>query len=160
MPVARFVVPFASGAPVFPGVPEFEPGVTESSPRVQSVSWVILSYAPPPADAPQYVLVELKASAANIAILTVRPECLFLCDVTEQGFTADSLTGAQRNSIRVKIESMGFVGAQYGLLNAAIQASSNRAELVVKLSLAAFYRSADRSFMTELDVLAGAMDRR
>lgn len=132
MPIARMIVPFSSGSAQFPGV------------DASKVSYVCVSYVPPPPGTAPYALVELNAPQDVIDALAARPDCLYLCAATEAGFDAAPLPAVSRSAIRAKIEAMGFKGAQYGLVNAAVQASQNRDELVIKLGEAAFFETADK----------------
>lgn len=145
MAIARMVVPWSNGNPAFPGV--------------EQVEYVVVSYAPPPPGTANYVLVEMRASQADIDALAARADCLFICAVTEDGFVATALSPTDRNNIVSKIQSMGFTGAIYGLLVAAIQASQNRGALAVNLSTAAFFRNVSRDYMTEADVRGGMLNR-
>lgn len=145
---ALFVVPFSNGAPQFPGLPE-----------ETNVSFMTISYSPPPAGTAPYVLVELSTTPANVTTLTNRADCLYLCTVTEEGYTADALTAPQRVAIVNKIQAMGFTGAQYGLLNAAIQSSQNRGDLAYAIGTKAFFRNVAKEFMLESDMRGAGLGK-
>ena len=138
---AIMVVPWGSGSPSFPGIePEEIQGYT------------VGSYAPPPPGMPPYALVWLTATTAAIASLTAHADCLYVCDITEDGFVTEPISPQKRVAIKNKINNLGFEGAPFGLLNAAIQASQNREELAFAIATKAFFRSVDKEFMTEENV--------
>jgi len=147
---AMMVVPFENGSPQFPGLPENA-----------QVGFCTISYSPPPAGTAPYVLVELTTTQTNIDILTARPDCLFLANVIidDDGKYWDTapLLPTERNAIRAKVADMGFTGSQYGLLNAAIQSSQNREELVFALGTKAFFRDKDADFMAESDMIGAGL---
>jgi hypothetical protein len=136
------IVPFANGSPQFPGVnPE----------TIQA--WTVISYTPPPAGTAQFNLVWLEADVATITALTARADCLFICNLLDDGtFDKPALEAADRNATRTKINAMGFTGAQYGQLNAAINSSANRDELAVKLATRAFFQNVKKDFMEEWQI--------
>ena len=141
MAKAIFVVPFAGGSPQFPGI------------DATQVSYVCASYVPPPAGTAQYALVWIETSAANIATLTARADCLFIANRLDDGsIETATITATQRNAVRTKIANMGFTGAQYGLLVAAINSSQNRDDLAVNIATKAFMRDVAKNFMTLRDV--------
>jgi len=134
MPRAMMILPFENGSIQFPDLPQDA-----------NVSFCIISYAPPPAGTAPYCLAMIDTEQANIDSLRGEPNCLFMANVIRnedggQEFETEALAGPARNAIRLKVEAMGFTGAQYGLVNAAIQASQNRDELVYSLGKAAFFR--------------------
>jgi hypothetical protein len=144
MPKAIMVVPFSNGSAQFPGVNQ------ETDP----VSWVCSAYVPPPPGAAPYALVMLNTTNAAIILLSGRADCLFICNVLEDGsYEPTPLTPTQRNDIRAKIAAMGFTGAQYGLLNAAIQASQNRSVLAFAIATKAFYRNINKDAMTDSNLI-------
>lgn len=147
MAKAALVVPFSAGSAQFPGVDQVK----------YPISWVCASYVPPPPGTAPYALVMLSADQAAIDILTARADCLYICAINEDGsFDTKALAAAERNAARTKVSSMGFTGAQYGLLNAAIQSSQKRDELAEALATKAFFRNIKKKFMTNAD-LRGAM---
>ena len=109
-------------------------------------SFAVLSYAPPPLSCP-YVLAELSADQALIDTLAARPDCLLLCYVTEEGFETAPLAPQERVTIRNKIAAMEF--PNLGRINAAMQASQNKAELANKLAAAAFAWNVEGELMNE-----------
>ena len=144
MPICRIILPYdGSEPPALPGGAAFN-------------AMAIISYYPPPAAVPYY-LAELSASQAVIDALAARPDCLLLCYVTEEGFTPNPIAPTARVAITKKIKDMDF--PNLGLINAAIQASQNTAELAVKLATKAFARHVDGTLMTESDVLGGYLNR-
>ena len=141
------ILPFNNGSIQFPGLAEDEP----------RPSFSIISYAPPPAGAAPYVLAEISTTQANVDILSARPDCLYMSRRDEEGYVTETLPAQERNAVRAKIAAMGFTGAAYGLLNAAIQASQNRADLVVAIGTKAFFRNVDKEFMNEAEVRGGRL---
>jgi len=140
MPKCLMVLPFSNG------------NISTDLSRV--ASWVIGSYAPPPAGTAPYVLVWLDADQTVINTLTARTDCLFICNRNDDGsFETANIMATARNAVRTKIANMGFTGSQYGLLNAAIQSSQNRTELAYALATKAFFRDADKTPMTQEDVM-------
>ena len=142
---AMFILPFANGRPQFPGLAEDA-----------QVGFCTISYSPPPLDTPQYVLVEIETEQANIDILAARADCLLMCNVIidEDGkqYDTDPITPTDRVAIRNKIAAMGWTGEQLGLINAAIQASQNSAELVYKLGTKAFIRNVNKDLLIDADI--------
>lgn len=136
---AILVLPFDNGIQ-FPGLVDIQP------------DFCTLSYTPPPIGTAPYVLAEIRTDTANVDILATQPNVLYLCEVTEDGYVPAPLTAQDRNNIRAKVASMGFTGAQYGLLNAAIQASQNNSDLVYALAENAFFRTNQKDFMREQDL--------
>lgn len=145
MTKAIIVVPWLNGSAQFPGIDSAQ------------VSWVCASYVPPLAGTPAYALVEISATQAIIDILTARSDCLFICSLDENGFDKTATTATQRNAVVTKIQAMGFTGAQFGLLNAAIQSSRNRSDLAVAIATKAFYRNTKKDFMTDRDLYGAAV---
>ena len=137
---AILVLPFDEGIQ-FPGLGE---DVTPD--------YCIISYAPPPAGTAPYCLAEIRTDSANIDILKAEATCLFLAEVTEEeGYVPDPLKATDRTAIRAKCASL-FEGSLYGNLNAAIQASQNRGDLVYALAEKAFFRNNNKDFMQEQDI--------
>jgi len=136
---AIFVLPFDNGIQ-FPGLP------AETQP-----DFCILSYAPPPPGTAPYVLAEIRADAADIDILKAEATCLYLCEVTADGYSPDALQPTERTAVRTKCASL-FDGALYGQLNAAIQASQNRTDLVFAIARNAFFRNVQKAFMQDADL--------
>ena len=137
------IVPWGVGQPDFKG---------------QTVTgYVCASYVPPLAGAANYVLVWMSAAQTVIDTLAARTDCLLVCNIVKdanggENFETAALTATQRNTVRTKIANMGFSGAAYGLLNAAIQASQNRDALAFAIATRAFYRDTAKHFMTDADV--------
>ena len=136
---AVMVLPYDNGIQ-FPGLPEDT-----------QVDFCILSYAPPSSDIAPYVLAEIRAEGADVDTLAGQANCLYLCEVTEEGYSVEPLAPTDRVKIRNKI-SLLIDGALYGLLNAAIQASQNRSELVFAIAQNAFFRDDNYMYMREQDV--------
>lgn len=136
---ALMILPYDNGIQ-FPGLSE---DVTPD--------YCIISYAPPPDGTAPYVLAEIRADSADVDTLKAEATCLFLAEVTQEGYSLDPLTPTERNAIRTKCDSL-FDGDLYGQLNAAIQASQNREELVFSIAEKAFFRNAQKTFMREQDV--------
>lgn len=149
MPNALFVVPFNNGSVQFPGIPENS-----------QVEFCAIGYIPPPAGTAPYAFVELKTTQPIIDILTSRTDCLYVTTITETGYVATPLSATQRNQIRDKINAMGFTGAQYGLLNAAIQSSQNRSELALAIGTKAFFRDINKNAMINQDIAGGGLGNR
>lgn len=148
MAKAIMVLPFSSGSVQYPGLTDLQRA---------ACSWVCASYAPPPPGTAPYALVLLATTQAIIDILTARADCLYICALNEDGsYDTKDLLAAERNAIRTKVNAMGFTGATYGLLNAAIQSSQNRGELADKLATRAFFRNIKKEFMSNAD-LRGSM---
>ena len=136
---AMMIVPFLNGAPSFPRLPEDA-----------QVGFMTLSYTPA-----TYALVEITTTQANVDILTAQPNCLFLCNVIydEEGgksFETTPLAPTDRVAIVNKVKAMDF--DNLGLINAAIQASQNRSDLVYALAYKAMTRNVQGDLMTEQDV--------
>lgn len=150
MPKCLIILPWSSGSVSFPGLTESE--------LSQVTGYTCGSYAPPPPGAANYALVWLTASQAVIDKLSARSDCLYVCavlldaDGNQTGFETAALNATARNSVRSKLEAMGFTGAIYGLLNAAIQASQTRDDLAVAIATKAFFRDIDKTYMTVQDV--------
>ena len=136
---AVMVLPYDNGIQ-FPGLPE------DTRP-----DFCILSYAPPPPVTAPYILAEIRADSADIDTLKAQADCLYLCEVTENGYVTDPLAAQDRNEVRAKCAAL-FTGATYGLLNAAIQASQNRSDLVMAIAKNAFFRNEDKDFMLDEDM--------
>lgn len=146
MPRAMMILPFENGGIQFPNI----------DPETQ-VSFCIISYAPPPPDTAPYVLAMIDSEQSIIDSLTNESNCLFMANVIRdeeggQDFEPAPLSPTDRNAIRAKVALMGFEGAQYGLVNAAIQASQNNSELVYNLGKAAFFRTVEKDFMRDQDI--------
>ena len=136
---AMFVLPYDNGIQ-FPGLGE------DVRP-----DYCIVSYAPPPPGTAQFVLAEIRTDAGNVDILKAPANCLYLAEVTEEGYSTDALIPTERNAIRTKCATL-FTGAIYGLLLAAILSSQNRTDLVYALATKAFFRNVAKDFMTEADL--------
>ena len=124
------------GGPLYPGLAEDE--------SVKGYGGI--SYTPPPIDCP-YVLAEVWADQAIIDALAAQPNCLLICYVTEAGFETAPLAPQERVTIRNKIAAMEF--PNLGRINAAMQASQNKAELANKLAAAAFAWNVEGELMNE-----------
>ena len=135
---AMMIVPFENGSPSFPGLPEDA-----------QVGFMTLSYTPA-----TYALVEITTTQANVDILTAQPSCLFLCNVIEvdggKVFETTPLAPTDRVNITKKVKDMDF--DNLGLINAAIQASQNRSDLVYALAYKAMTRNVEGDLMIEEDV--------
>ena len=132
---AMFILPF-DGSIQFPGLPEDA-----------QVGFCILSYAPA-----AYVLAEITTTQAHITTLTAQADCLFLCNVIidEDGksFETTPLVPQERVAIVNKVKAMGLPA----LVNAAIQASQNRSDLVYAIAYKAMTRNVQGDLMIEEDV--------
>ena len=138
---ATFILPFNNGSIQFPGLAEDEP----------RPSFVLISYAPPPSGAP-YVLTDIETTQANVDILSARPECLLLATYDAEGVRqAVDVPANQRNAMRAKVQAMGFTGAQFGLINGAIQSGNMRP------AMNAFFRNIESEFITDPEVDGGGL---
>jgi hypothetical protein len=126
--------------------------------------YVAASYVPPPKDSPQFVLAFIEAKQEYIDTLTARSDCLYICSrsnpkMDEGGKTVDPggiekspVNAATKSALRTKIQKMGFDGAKFGNLNAAISSGANRAEIAFALAKKAFARDRDGNNMTDEDL--------
>jgi len=122
MPRSIFIVPLLNGEPQFPGV-IYLFGDKPNAPT-PGYGYTVGCATPKPGD-PQFVIVWVNTSQANIDVLKARAECVWLTDLDDDGAwvsAATTPTAASAMATKVR-DSLKYNSAKYAAAITAIQAA-------------------------------------